>query len=115
MKQFNLDEYRKNPSRKVITRDDKSVRIICTDKRESVYPIIAFCLTDDGSERLSSYLLNGKEYLNSDSYRDLFFAPEKKEGWLNLYKDENGRVIIGTVYPIKEEKRQRWHLKSQTM
>ena len=39
---------------------------------------------------------------NVDSRLDLFFS-EKKEGWLNLYKDENGRVAIGTVYPIESE------------
>lgn len=39
-----------------------------------------------------------------DTDSDLFFAPEKKEGWLNLYKDEYGRVVIGTVYPIESEK-----------
>lgn len=76
MKRFYLEEYLENPNRKVITRDGRNVRIICTDKRKSVYPIIALCLMDDGSERLSSYLPNGKEDLNSDSYQDLFFAPE---------------------------------------
>ena len=40
MEQFNLDEYLKNPSRKVITRDGKNVRIICTDATAS-YPIVA--------------------------------------------------------------------------
>ena len=28
MKQFNLEEYKKNPNRKVITRDGKSVKIV---------------------------------------------------------------------------------------
>ena len=31
MKQFNLDEYLKNPNRKVITRDGHDVRIVLTD------------------------------------------------------------------------------------
>ena len=31
MKQFNLDEYLANPSKKVVTSDGESVRIICTD------------------------------------------------------------------------------------
>ena len=31
MKQFTVEEYQKNPNRKVITRDGKSVRIVCTD------------------------------------------------------------------------------------
>ena len=40
MKPFNLDEYLKNPSRKVVTRDAVNARIICTDAR-GVYPVIA--------------------------------------------------------------------------
>ena len=31
MKQFNLEEYLKNPSRKVITRDGREARINCTE------------------------------------------------------------------------------------
>ena len=41
MKQFNLDEYLKNPSRKVVTRDGKNVRIVCTDKKGNDYPVVA--------------------------------------------------------------------------
>lgn len=46
MKQFNLEEYLKNPSRKVITRDSRSVRIVCTDMIGTVYPILAICRID---------------------------------------------------------------------
>lgn len=46
MKQFNLEEYQKNPNRKVITRDGRNVRIICTDKRKDDYPILALCSMD---------------------------------------------------------------------
>ena len=35
MKQFNLEEYKKNPNRKVITRDGRSVRILCSNKPSS--------------------------------------------------------------------------------
>lgn len=66
MKQFSLEEYLKNPNRKVITREGMNVRIICTDKKGDSYPILALCPMNDGSERLSSYLPNGKEYLNTD-------------------------------------------------
>ena len=41
MKPFNLDEYLKNPSRKVTTRDGRNVRIVCTDKRGRNRPIVA--------------------------------------------------------------------------
>ena len=41
MKQFNLDEYLKNPSKKVVTRMGRKVRIICTDREDSIYPVVA--------------------------------------------------------------------------
>ena len=104
MKQFNLEEYKKNPNRKVITRDGRSVRILCTDRKGTEYLVIALCTMSNGSEDCYFYFPNGRMYLSADSCMDLFFAPEKKEGWLNLYKDENGRVAIGTVYPIESEK-----------
>ena len=103
MKQFNLEEYKKNPNRRVITRDGKSVRIVCTDMIGTPYPILAICRVNPTHDGYYSYTLDGKHNLGVDSRLDLFFAPENKEGWLNLYKDENGRVAIGTVYPIESE------------
>lgn len=41
MKQFNLDEYLKNPNRKIVTRDGRAVRIICIDKKSDAWPIVA--------------------------------------------------------------------------
>lgn len=104
MKQFDLEEYKKNPNRKVIARDGRSVRIICTDMIGTSYPVIAVYKVDPTHESCKSYTTDGKLYTEGDTDCDLFFAPEKKEGWLNLYKDEDGRVAIGTVYPIGSEK-----------
>ncbi len=105
MKQFNLEEYKKNPNRKVITRDGKSVRIVCTDVMGSIYPVLAVCKKNPTHEICNSYTTDGKLYTEGDdSPADIFFAPEKKEGWLNLYKDGDGRVAIGTVFPIESEK-----------
>ena len=39
MEKFNLEEYLKNPSRKVVTRDGRKVRIICTDMNYKNHPI----------------------------------------------------------------------------
>ena len=36
MKKFNLKEYLKNPSVKIVTRDGKPARIICTNKQNNV-------------------------------------------------------------------------------
>lgn len=104
MKQFNIEEYKKNPSRKVITRDGSSVRIVCTDIMGAIYPVLAVYKKDATHEYWNSYTTDGKLYTEGDSGADLFFAPEKKEGWLNLYKDGDGRVAIGTVFPIESEK-----------
>lgn len=104
MKQFNLDEYLKNPKRKVITRDGRNARIICTDRQGGDHLILALCTTGNESENLYSYLPNGKMYLNADadSCMDLFFAPEKHEGWVNLYKG-NSCYFLGSTFFYQSE------------
>ena len=103
MKQFDLKEYLKNPNKKVVTRDGKDVRIICTDRKGTEYSVVALCTMSNESENLYSYLPNGRMYLNADadSCMDLFFAPEKHEGWVNLYNLSEG-PYLGSVYSSKE-------------
>ena len=100
MKEFSLEEYLKNPSRKIVTRDGKSVRIICTDQKGTDYSVIALCTMSNESEHLSSYLPNGRRYLSAgaDSCLDLFFAPEKHEGWVNLYKGNAYYHLGSTIF-----------------
>lgn len=109
MKQFNLDEYLKNPQRKITTRDGVPVRIICTDKvcdnKGSQKPIVA--LVDFGNrEIVYPYSSNGISSPLLPKF-DLFFAPEKKEGWINIYKIKstvNPCISSGLqVYNTKEE------------
>ena len=96
MKPFNLKEYLANPNKKVITRDGNPVRIICTDHDNISYPIIGtikgykfpFCFSEDG------YVVGSK----CNDANDLFFAPEKHEGWINLYKNEDGISWISPNY-----------------
>lgn len=85
MKQFNLEEYLTNPNKKVITRDGNSVRILCTDAKGN-FPIIALVKTYNGSETVLRLKENGRFYNDTENSSDLFFAPEKKSGWINLYK-----------------------------
>ena len=75
MKPFNLDEYLKNPSRKVITRDGRNVKIHCTNL--DCTPVVAQ-IEDTGYSL--SYTRDGKCSICQDSIDDLFFAPEKHEG-----------------------------------
>ena len=98
MKPFNLEEYLKNPSRKVVTRSGKPVIIHCTNY-ESDGPIIAEV---KGYNKSRSYQRNGRYYLYDDSNFDLFFAPEKHEGWVNVYRDFDD-VMCGSVFATEED------------
>ena len=101
MKQFNLEEYLANPSRKVVTRDRKAVKIHCTNY-DSCQPIIAEI---EGHNYSQSFTKDGKYFINRKDDKDLFFAPEKHEGWVNLLKDLNDNAFIGdpSIYKSKED------------
>ena len=102
MKQFNLAEYLENPDRRIITRDGKSVRIICTDAKGN-FPIIALVETYNGNETVLRLKENGHFYNDTENSSDLFFAPIKKEGWVNVYKTRSGAAQIGQIHSSKEE------------
>ena len=105
MKQFNLKEYLENPSRQVITRNGLPVRIICTDAKDT-FPIIGLVKGYCGTEYANRFKENGEHtdnYSHIKSPFDLFFAPVKKEGWVNLYYNVCGTVSTDTtVFPTKE-------------
>ena len=104
MKQFNLEEYLKNPSKKVVTRMGRKVRIICTDREDSIYPIVALIQDNNReSEFLAAYTKDGIPAEYTEVYYTLFFVPEKKEGWLNIYRSESGFYLRGNPYKSKEE------------
>ena len=102
MKEFNLEEFKKNPNQKVVTRDGREVRIICTDMK-SEYPLIAL-VTDkkDNTESPFVYTKNGR-YFFEETNNDLFFAPIKREGWVNIFKDEDFPFINGDIYESKDK------------
>ena len=103
MKPFNLEEYLKNPSQKVITRDGREVRIICTDAKGDE-PIIALVYNNiREEENVYTYNREGIFYKDNDSCLDLFFAPIKREGWINVYKFEDDKRTIGCLFESEEE------------
>lgn len=108
MKQFNLEEYLKNPSRKVVTRDGRNARIICTDAKGD-FPIIALIETTNGSiEFVYKFKKNGRFLDNDSDYRyDLFFVTEKHEGWVNLYRSVLDVIYAGCVYTSEKEAKER--------
>ena len=101
MKEFNLDEFKKNLSQKVVTRDGRSVRIVCTDAKNE-FPIITL-ITNDSKEVLMDYNNNGKVSPDEITDLDLFFEPIKKEGWVNLFKDEKLPFVNGDIYKSEKD------------
>lgn len=101
-KQFDLNYYLEHPDTKVVTRDERSVRIHCTDLKNERYPIVAsFIDSYSESEEVETYTRNGKcifcKYTNSDKDTDLFFElpdPVKKKVPLT-YEDLQERVKDG--------------------
>ena len=109
MEQFSLEKYLANPSRKVVTRDGRNARIICTDRRDLNFPIIALIENKlEGFEGALYYTKDGKFYINGSTDYDLFFTPEKHEGWINVYRNsDTGHTYAGAVYDSKEDAEKR--------
>ena len=103
MKPFNLEEYIANPNKKLITRDGRKVtRILCTDAKGS-FPIIALIETYNNSEYPYTFTKEGKDSPGITHSNDLFFAPEKHEGWINVYKWGENYRYTGDVFSSKEK------------
>ena len=101
MKQFNLEEYLKNPSRKVVTRKGYPATIISTTFHQEDYPVIAeVCFSSYDKKQSYSFTANGSFLNLAEDPRDLFFAPEKHEGWVNIYP---GPVTGVVVYKSEED------------
>ena len=109
MEKFNLEKYLATPSRKVVTRNGRNVRIVCTDMKYKVYPILALEeIPDDNSEYVYAFTKDGNYEIDDLSIHDLFFAPEKHEGWINVYRhSDGGHAYAGAVYDSKEDAEKR--------
>lgn len=78
----------------VQTRDGRPVRILCTDKKGSDYPIIALVENSPGREVTASFTMGGKLNMNDlgPSHNDLVNVPAKvvSAKWLNVYPGHFG-------------------------
>ena len=101
MKEFNLQEYLANPSQKVMTRDGRKARIVCTDMK-NYQPILAL-ITEGNREDIRFYCQNGAWCNEFPNHKfDLVFAPVKKKGWINIFRCKTD-LYIGDVFETKEE------------
>lgn len=102
MKQFNLEEYLKNPSRKVVTRWGNPAKIMCTNYYLPNYPVIAEIPSRVEKITSFSYTEDGKKQRGLEDEHDLFFAPEKHEGWINVYRGLM-KIRGAFIHPSKEK------------
>lgn len=100
LKEFDLEAAKSG--KPVCTRDGRNVRIICFDKKKDVYPLIVLVSDKDGYEIINQYKANGAHPTIPDN--DLMMLPEKKEGWINVYRDCDGANITkdDNIYSSKE-------------
>ena len=113
MIQFSLEEYLKDPSRKVVTRSGEEVKIKCTDM-DGVNGLVIVGLVRSyrtGKEVPMSWTKEGQyNPLRKESFYDLFFESSKEpvvgKGWVNVYKSPGGEIILGGVRKSKEEAEQ---------
>ena len=92
LRPFDLQKAREG--KPVCTRDGRKARIICFDKK-GAYPIVALVNDYNEEEYIKNYDEFGKKFIGGETSDDLMMLPEKKEGWINVYKER--------CYETKEE------------
>ena len=118
MKPFNLKTYLENPSRKVITRDGRPVRIVSTNANlfspgpdANKYPVVALIKVSSANrgkrpneEILNCYNTDGNIIPGRNDRSDLFFETVKVSGWINIYTSKvSGETTTGSICKTKEE------------
>lgn len=107
LKPFKLEEYLANPTKKLITRDGRKVkRVLCTDvKNMYSIAVVTEVHEDKNAEQLIVLTKDGKFLPGVPDKNDLFFGPEKHEGWMNIYCNSEGSryVMDCPIFESKEE------------
>lgn len=102
LKPFDLEAAK--AGKPVCTRDGRKARIICFDA-ENDKPIVAL-IHNCNRETIFQYLKSGRFLADQINGYDLMMLPEKKEGWVNIYKSHNVEKkipCIASIYPTKEK------------
>ena len=82
----------------------RKVRIICTDREDSIYPVVALVKDDNRDlDILVAYTKDGIPAEYNEEYYTLFFVPEKREGWTNVYEEGTNRYLDGCICSTEEE------------
>lgn len=102
MEQFNLEDYLKDPTREVVTREGYNVRILCTDLNKNDCPIVGCIQYPSGIEEVGTFQANGRCSEKYQSDTDLFFAPPKKSRWVFLYTYGGTEIYASRPFETRE-------------
>jgi len=82
----------------VQTRDGRAIRIICYDRYDNRYPIIAL-IKNDNDENIETYTLYGGHCIDDlESCYDLEMVPIEKEYFVNVYQTFSGIIFAGNIF-----------------
>lgn len=76
----------------VCTRDGRKARIICFDAILGSENSLIVLINNGSYESLEVYKIDGRYYLENLREYDLMMLLEKKEGWVNVYHDNEGNI-----------------------
>lgn len=100
LKPFSLEAAK--AGKPVCTRDGRKARIICFNAKRDA-PIIALVTTNYGKEIAFDYSLDGLSANSENEDNDLMMLREKHEGWVNIYKSDNGTYYTGAIFNEKND------------
>jgi hypothetical protein len=87
----------------VQTRDGRPVRILCTDRKGTAYPVVALV----GGDRQEVIMVteSGRHFSGEENKSDLVNVPVKieiPEVWLNVFREADGALCVD-AYRSREE------------
>lgn len=83
-----------DPTKLVQTRGGLPARIIATDRKSQLYPIVALVEINEREEQILMYAPGGRYFSSREDHElDLTNVPQTKKLWVNVYPGENGGKI----------------------
>ena len=103
LKPFSLEAAK--AGKPVCTRDGRKARIICFDAILGSENSLIVLINNGSYESLEVYKIDGRYYLENLREYDLMMLLEKKEGWVNVYYDNDASSHRGCrfIYDTKEQ------------
>ena len=115
LREFDLEAAKSG--KPVCTRDGRKARIICFDRvtnstNEYTGSLVVLITNPNGDEQSWYYtdkgILAGRDEYDNHKY-DLMMLPEKKEGWVNLYRDEESKRVYCWEFIFSEREKAEKH------